>query len=81
MSCSPYQSERFKLRQKNGNDIRLRFNTVLGRTYRLDSKDSVIAPWTVLSNNITGDGSGKQALDTGAASLPRRYYRGVLLLP
>ena len=67
--------------EKVGPDIRLRFNTVLGRTYQVESKDEITGLWNVLSNNITGDGSAKQALDTGAASLPRRFYRGVMLLP
>jgi hypothetical protein len=34
----------------------------------------------VLSNNITGDGSAKQAQDVGAATLPRRFYRGVMVV-
>jgi len=65
--------------EKVGSDIRLRFNTMLGRNYRLDSEDNLNNSWTVLSNNITGDGSAKQAQDAGAANLPRRFYRGVLL--
>jgi hypothetical protein len=43
--------------------------------------DVVTGPWNVLSNNITGDGSSHQALDSGAANLPQHFYRGVLLLP
>ncbi len=65
--------------EKMGSDIRLRFNTVLGRTYQLESEDEVTGPWSMLSNNITGDGSAKQALDTGAAGLPQRFYRAVQL--
>ena len=67
--------------EKIGGDIRLRFNTLFGRTYRLESEDNLDNSWSVLSNHITGDGSAKQALDTGAATLPRRFYRGVMLLP
>lgn len=46
----------------------------------MESEDEITGLWNVLSNNITGDGSGKQALDSGAANLPRRFYRGVVLL-
>ena len=67
--------------EKVGPDIRLRFNTVLGRTYQVESEDEITGPWSVLSNNITGEGSSVQALDSGAATLPRRFYRGVMLLP
>jgi len=65
--------------EKVGPDIRLRFNTLFGRTYAVESEDEITGPWNVVSNNITGDGSSKQALDTGAATLPWRFYRGVLL--
>jgi hypothetical protein len=35
----------------------------------------------MLSNNIPGTGSGLQGVDTGAANLPQRFYRAVMLLP
>jgi hypothetical protein len=66
---------------KAGDDIRLRFNTVRGRTYQVASENAISGPWTVLSNDITGDGSSKQALDARAANLPDRFYRGVMLFP
>ncbi len=65
--------------EKIGSDIRLRFNTLFGYTYRLESEDDLDNSWSVLSNNITGDCSAKQALDTVAATLPRQFYRAVLV--
>jgi len=65
--------------EKAGPDIRMRFNTLFGKTYRVEFADEVTGAWNVLSNNITGTGSRVQALDMGAASLPQRFYRGVLL--
>ena len=65
--------------EKIGGDIRLRFNTLFGRTYRLESEDNLDNSWSALTNNIPGTGSAIQALDTGAATLPRRFYRAVQL--
>jgi CSLREA domain-containing protein len=67
--------------EKVGSDIRLRFNTVLGRTYQVESEDNLDNSWTVLTTNIIGDGSSVQAIDAGAANLPKRFYRAVLPLP
>jgi len=71
---------RFMPIEKVGNDIRLRFNTVMGMTYRIEYKDSLENPWTTLFDNIPGTGSALQAVDVGAASLPRRFYRVVAVL-
>ncbi|MBI3851466.1 MAG: CSLREA domain-containing protein [Verrucomicrobia bacterium] len=65
--------------EKLGDDIRLRFNTVLGRTYGVDSENNLDGSWSTLTNNIPGDGSSVQAVDTGTANVPRRFYRAVLL--
>jgi hypothetical protein len=51
--------------QKVGPVIRLRFNTVLGRDYRVDSADEVTGSWNVLFNNITGVASAQRAHDVG----------------
>jgi hypothetical protein len=53
----------------------------LGRTYRVESTDDLPPTWNVLTNGVIGTGGRFQALDGGAASLPRRFYRSVLLLP
>lgn len=67
--------------EKIGSDIRLRFNTVFGRSYFLENEDDLAGPWSVMATNITGDGGSVQAIDAGAASLPKRFYRAVLPLP
>lgn len=63
---------------------RLSFTTVAGKTYRVERKDSLLAPdWIVLSNagNIAGTGGVIQVNDpqSGVRSLPRRFYRVVLV--
>jgi hypothetical protein len=65
--------------EKLGSDIRLRFNTVLGKTYGVDSENNLNGSWSSLMNNIAGTGSGIQAVDAGGANQPRRFYRAVLL--
>lgn len=67
--------------EKIGADIRLRFNTVFGRSYFLENEDGLAGPWSVMATNIIGDGSSVQAIDAGAASLPHRFYRAVLPFP
>jgi hypothetical protein len=64
---------------KVGGDIRMQFNSLLGRNYRVESEDAITGPWNVLSNDIPGTGSGLQAVDAGAANLPQRFYRAVQL--
>ena len=66
---------------KVGGDIRMQFNRLLGRNYQVESKDDIMGSWSVLSNDIAGTGSGLQAVDTGAATLPQRFYRAVMLVP
>ena len=66
---------------KAGGDMQMQFNTLLGRNYRVESEDAIKGPWNLLSNNIPGTGGALQAIDTGAATLPRRFYRAVMLLP
>jgi hypothetical protein len=65
--------------EKAGGDIRLRFNSMLGRTYRVASTDQLPPTWSVLTNGVIGTGGRFQAIDGGAASLPQRYYRTVQL--
>ena len=67
--------------EKIGGDIRLRFNTLFGRTYRLESEDNLNNSWSTLTNNISGTGGALKALDTGAANLPGRFYRAVMFVP
>lgn len=64
-----------------GDDIRLHLNTVFGRTYQLESDDSLGAAWSVLSSNILGSGSSAQAIAVGVPSAPQQFYRAAVLLP
>jgi CSLREA domain-containing protein len=66
---------------KTGGDIWLSFNSMFGRTYRVESTDELPPTWNVLTNGLPGTGGPFQVLDGGAASLPQRFYRTVLLLP
>ena len=63
--------------EKADADIRLRFNTVLDLTYRIDAKDRIEDSWFTLLDSIPGAGSSAQVLDAGAATLPKRFYRVV----
>lgn len=64
---------------KTGGDIWLSFNSLLGRIYRVESTDKLPPTWNVLTNGVIGTGGRFQALDGGAASLPKRFYRTVQL--
>jgi predicted outer membrane repeat protein len=70
---------RFMFIEKSGADIRLQFNTVLGRNYRLERKDNLDNSWSTVSNNLPGTGGTVPLLDSGAAGEPRRFYRAVQL--
>ena len=51
-----------------------------GKSYRVETTDELPpVTWNVLTNDVPGTGGRFQALDTGAASLPQRYYRTVQL--
>jgi hypothetical protein len=66
---------------KTGGDIWLSFNSMFGRTYRVESTDELPPTWNVLTNGVPGTGGRFQVIDGSAASLPQRFYRTVLLLP
>lgn len=62
------------------------FNTISGRSYRVERKNGITdADWVPLTNatNVAGTGGIVQVSDTEAAagSLPSRFYRAVLLPP
>jgi len=60
---------------KSGNDILLNFPTVFGRTYEIDAKNNLSGSWTMVSNNIPGSGGIMQAVESGGAGQPQRFYR------
>lgn len=60
------------------NDMRIRFSTVTGMSYRVESTDSLTPPaWTNLTNNVSGNGI-QQAIDSSATNLSQRFYRAVM---
>jgi hypothetical protein len=63
-----------------GAEIRVGFNSVLGRNYTLESEGNLDNSWTPVSNNIAGTGSAVQTVNAGMSNLPWQFYR-VMLLP
>ncbi|MDB6005462.1 MAG: hypothetical protein JWR15_2449, partial [Prosthecobacter sp.] len=64
-----------------GANIGITFPTLTGRTYKVESNDTLIATWTTVQQNIPGTGSPRTVNDTGAAAQPRRFYRVTVTLP
>jgi hypothetical protein len=65
---------------------RISFTTISGRGHRVERKDALSdLNWVTLSNasNVAGTGGVVQVddLEPGAGSLPKRFYRAVLLPP
>jgi hypothetical protein len=63
----------------SGTEVRVGFNSVLGKNYRLESEGNLDNSWTALSNIVAGTGSANQTLNAGLGNLPRQFYRVVLL--
>ena len=64
-----------------GADKTLSLSNFAGRTYRIDYADLLGSPtpWRILAEQIPGSGSNITIADPGAASLPQRYYRAVVV--
>ncbi len=64
-----------------GADKTLSLTNLAGRTYRIDFSDSLATPtpWRILADQIPGTGSAITITDPGAAALPLRYYRAVVV--
>jgi subtilisin family serine protease len=62
-------------------DVTISFDTVSGKTYRVEYKDSLEdATWLALGSDVPGTGSGVQVTDPGAVTAhARRFYRVRLL--
>jgi len=62
---------------RSGGDIVISFNSEIGAHYRIERSDSLSpASWTTVTDNIAGTGSIVQVMDSGAANLSQRFYRG-----
>ena len=65
----------------NGADFFVSFNTVAGRNYRVEYKNSLTDPtWLPIGADITADSTITEVPDLGAlAGMPERFYRARLL--
>ena len=62
--------------RRSGDDIQVRFTTVSDKTYGVEYRSEVDeGPWTELPGFVAGTGGIVTYTDTGAANLPRRFYR------
>lgn len=63
----------------NGSDMRVSFPTVVGKTYRLESSETLASgSWKTVQGNIAGTGGLIQITDPNGTSQPRRFYRMVV---
>jgi hypothetical protein len=75
---------RVTLAAREGDHVRLEFNTLPGRSYRVERNDNLGATnaWSAVAgaSNVAGTGGIVPVTDTNAFPLPRGFYR-VRLLP
>jgi|GEM_PF-682760 len=65
--------------QVSGNNMLISFQTVSGKSYRVDRNDTLQSnSWVTVLDNIAGTGGTVQVTDSGGAAPPRRFYRVVL---
>ncbi len=59
-----------------GNDLRLRFTSVLGTNYLVQTKsDLSLTNWTTLAGSVAGNGGAAQTTQTNAFTQPKQFYR------
>jgi spore coat protein A len=62
--------------QLSGPNVQVSFSTTSNRLHFVERRDDLLTgSWSMLTNNIAGDGGIKTVTDPGAAALPKRYYR------
>jgi hypothetical protein len=54
---------------------RLSFDTVVGRRYRVESAQAPAGPWTMLGNELVGEGDVAAVFDPAIGGQPQRFYR------
>ncbi len=66
----------------SGNDVVVRFPTLLGRTYRLEKSSTLLADsWVTIQDNIAGTGEPLQVTDSGAASSGGSSFYRIVITP
>ena len=65
----------------SGADNVVSFTSFTGRTYKVERSESLQGAWTLVQQNIAGNGSTLNVTDAGGASLPRSFYRVVVTKP
>ena len=65
---------------RSTNNLFISFSSEVGQRYRIERKDT-LAPgaWTTVADHIIGTGGIVPVIDLGAATQPRRFYRGQVL--
>ena len=64
----------------SGSDINVSITTAVGRTYQIEWSDDLTL-WNLLQGSIAGTGGTVTLTDTGAATLPQRFYRASVFAP
>ncbi len=67
------------LTSAGGTEVTVVWSAVPGRTYRVQFKDAVEAPWTDLPGEVTATGDTASKTDTTAGASLARFYRAVLV--
>jgi hypothetical protein len=68
--------------QRISTNVAVSYTSIVGKNYRVEYKDTLTAAmWQPLAGytNVTGTGAVLQAIDMGAALLPKRFYHLVSL--
>lgn len=66
---------------RSGADNVVSFTSFTGRTYKVERSESLQGAWTLVQQNIAGNGSTLNVTDAGGGSLPRSFYRVVVTKP
>jgi glucosylceramidase len=67
--------------QVDGGGIRITFPTVVGRTYRVETSETLAAgSWRILQGGIAGTGGDVQVVDPDASAYQSRFYRAVVTI-
>lgn len=62
-----------------GDGVTVVWSATAGRTYRVQFKDTVDAPWTDLPGDVTASGDTASKPDTTAGASLARFYRALLV--